>query len=92
MEELTLEKLIELTRTYAGEAEEAALGDDIIDVLFEQLGYDSVALLEVLSQIKHRYGLDLSDETVGRQRTPRDVLATVNEAIRNSRAATVLSQ
>ncbi|WP_369395553.1 methyltransferase (plasmid) [Streptomyces sp. CG1] len=81
MKELTLEKLIDLTRTHAGEAEEGALDGDVIDVLFTNLGYDSVALLEVVGQIKHQYGIDLSDETVGEMRTPRQVLDKVNEVI-----------
>jgi len=55
MPKLTLEKLVDLTRTYAGEAEGGALDGDIIDVLFTNLGYDSVAVLEVIRQIKHEF-------------------------------------
>lgn len=84
MRELTLTELIDVTKTYAGEAEEGALDDDIIDVLFENLGYDSVALLEVISQIKHQFGIDLSEESVGRLKTPRQVLDAVNAVIRSS--------
>ncbi|CDR06327.1 methyltransferase [Streptomyces iranensis] len=54
---------------------------DVIDVLFGNLGYDSVALLEVLSQIRNQYGIDLADEVVGTSKSPRDVLNAVNAAI-----------
>ncbi|MGW4826636.1 acyl carrier protein [Amycolatopsis japonica] len=83
MRELTLTELIDVTKTYAGEVEEGALDEDIIDVLFENLGYDSVALLEVISQIKHQFGIDLSEESVGRLKTPRQVLDAVNAVIRS---------
>ncbi|GAA3081897.1 acyl carrier protein [Streptomyces olivoverticillatus] len=83
MREFTLEDLVDLTRTYAGEAEEGALDGDIVDVLFTHLGYDSVALMEVLSHIKHEYGIDLADEAVGALKTPRAVIEKVNEVIRS---------
>jgi act minimal PKS acyl carrier protein len=82
MEELTLARLVELTRVYAGESEEGALDGDVIDVVFGNLGYDSVALLEVMSQIKHQYGIDLADDTVGTAKTLRQVLEKVNQVIR----------
>jgi minimal PKS acyl carrier protein len=82
VEEMTLQRLIDLTRTHAGEHEEGALDGDVIDVLFGNLGYDSVALLEVMSQIRHQYGIDLADDTVGTARTPRQVLEKVNQVIR----------
>jgi minimal PKS acyl carrier protein len=82
VEELTLARLIELTRTHAGEYEQGALDGDVIDVLFGNLGYDSVALLEVMSQIRHQYGIDLADDTVGTAKTPRQVLEEVNQVIR----------
>lgn len=81
MEELTLAELVRVTRSRAGEAEDGVLNGDILDVLFEQLGYDSVALLEVLSEINHEYGLDLSEQTVASLKTPRAVLDTVNRII-----------
>lgn len=81
MSQMTLEELIDITRAQAGEAEQGMLDGDVIDVLFEYLGYDSVALLEVVSEIKHRFGVDLSDEAVGSARTPRKLLALINQAI-----------
>jgi act minimal PKS acyl carrier protein len=81
--EFTLEDLVDLTRTHAGEAEEGVLDGDIVDVLFTHLGYDSVALMEVLSQIKHQFGIDLADDAVEGMRTPRAVIEKVNEVIRS---------
>lgn len=81
MEELTLDEFIGLVETHAGEPDEGNLDDSVIDVLFEQLGYDSVRLLEVLSQIKNRYGLDLSEEILSETKTLRQTLDKINELI-----------
>ncbi|MDP4503525.1 MULTISPECIES: acyl carrier protein [unclassified Nonomuraea] len=81
MREFTLAEFIELMETHAGEPDEGRLDDTVIDVLFEQLGYDSVALLEVLSQIKHQYGIDLAEEILGDVKTPRQALDKINELI-----------
>lgn len=83
MQEFTLQELFELTRDRAGEPEDRELDADVVDVVFERLGYDSVALLEVLSEIRHRFGIELADETMHRRRTPREVLDAVNVVIRN---------
>ncbi|MER7770495.1 acyl carrier protein [Kitasatospora sp. NPDC096140] len=72
---------MDLTRTHAGESEEGALDGDIVDVLFTHLGYDSVALMEVLGQIKYQYGIDLAEDAVTALRTPRAVIEMVNAVI-----------
>ncbi|GAA0941698.1 hypothetical protein GCM10009560_53860 [Nonomuraea longicatena] len=74
-------EFIELLETHAGEPDEGRLDDSVVDVLFEQLGYDSVALLEVLSQIRHQYGIDLAEEILADMKTPRQALHTINELI-----------
>lgn len=81
MEELTLDELIRLIETHAGEPDEGSLDVSVVDVLFEQLGYDSIRLLEVISQIKNRYGLDLSEEILSEMRTPRQALDKINALI-----------
>lgn len=81
MEELTLDELIRLIETHAGEPDEGELDVNVVDVLFEQLGYDSIRLLEVISQIKNRYGLDLSEEILSEMKTPRQTLDKINELI-----------
>lgn len=81
MQEFTLEDLVNLTRAHAGESEEGVLNGDIVDVLFTHLGYDSVALMEILSQIKHQYGINLADDAVEGLRTPRAIIEKVNAVI-----------
>ncbi|WP_340377086.1 methyltransferase [Streptomyces sp. SS7] len=83
MQEFTLEELVELIEAHAGEPDEGELDVSVVDVLFQELGYDSVQLLEVVSQIKARYGLDLAEGILAEMRTPRQVLDTINELLRS---------
>jgi len=82
MQEFSLEELIELIETHAGEPDEGELDVSVVDVLFQELGYDSVQLLEVISHIKARYGLDLAEGTLAELRTPRQILDTINDLLR----------
>jgi act minimal PKS acyl carrier protein len=80
MEKLTLTELTTILRECAGSDEAVDLGGDIHDTHFVDLGYDSVALLEVASRIQQRYGVRLSDEVVGEIRTPRQFIEVVDSA------------
>jgi act minimal PKS acyl carrier protein len=79
MQVLTLDALRQLLRKSAGEAEDVDLDGDIAGIPFEELGYDSIALLETAAAIERDYGITLSDETVGKAETPGTLLALVNE-------------
>jgi act minimal PKS acyl carrier protein len=84
MSELTLSELMEILRESAGAddlgqgvEDSAAYGD----VSFDDLGYDSLALLETLSRVERRYGLQLSDDVVDTTQTPNWMLGQVNAAV-----------
>ncbi len=66
MSTLTMTDLTKLLRACAGDAEHA------------DLGYDSLALLELSGQIKQRYGVALPDDAARVTATPRQFLALVN--------------
>ncbi|MFJ9084293.1 MULTISPECIES: acyl carrier protein [unclassified Streptomyces] len=65
----------------AGEAEGTRLGSDTLDIPFEELGYDSLALMETAAAIQEEYGIVLPDEDVSEARTPRRLLGLVNGAV-----------
>ncbi len=81
MRELTLADLIEIMREAAGEDESVNLDGDILDSAFDDLGYDSLAVLETASRIERKYGVSLSDDTVQEAKTPRILLDLVNQAL-----------
>ena len=79
--EFTLDRLRGMLRTVAGDEENANLDADILDMCFEDLGYDSIAMLEASRCIELEYGIVLADSTVTDAETPRALLAIVNEGL-----------
>ncbi len=68
----TIDDLRRFLRECSGET--AGLDGDILDVPFEELGYDSLALLEVISRVEDEFGIRVPDEAAQHCRTPRAVL------------------
>ncbi|MFI6490861.1 acyl carrier protein [Streptomyces sp. NPDC050564] len=61
-----------------GAGGENELMGDIQDVAFEDLGYDSLALLETGIRIGREYGLEFEDTAFVDVDTPRDLVGVVN--------------
>lgn len=78
MSVMTLADLARILRESAGEEESVDLDGDVADTSFTDLGYDSLALLQVVGQIQREYGITLPDEAVAHAETPGDLLALVN--------------
>ncbi|WP_328298716.1 acyl carrier protein [Streptomyces sp. NBC_00435] len=87
MAEMTLEVLTGLLRECAGEDESVDLSGDVLDTPFDDLGYDSLAVLQTTGRIEREYGISLSDDTAAEASTPRLLLAFVNEALAGVQAA-----
>lgn len=62
----------------AGEAETVELVPEIMDADLYDLGYDSLALMEVAARIQQRYAVEISDDEVTALRTFRLLLDRVN--------------
>ncbi|MEE3921343.1 phosphopantetheine-binding protein [Micromonospora sp. BRA006-A] len=56
MAELTVPELMRVMRECAGEDESVTFADDVGGADFADLGYDSLAVLEVTSRLSHDYG------------------------------------
>jgi minimal PKS acyl carrier protein len=74
--QFTLDDLKTILRAGAGESVD--LDGDILDTHFEQLGYDSLALLETGSRIERGYGIALDDAVLAQVDTPRALVSVVN--------------
>ncbi|MGW0534439.1 acyl carrier protein [Streptomyces sp. NPDC003032] len=81
MTEMTLEQLTGVLRECAGEDETVDLGGDVLDTSFDELGYDSLAVLQTTGRIERDYGIQLSDDTVAEASTPRLLLEFINAAL-----------
>jgi act minimal PKS acyl carrier protein len=78
---MTMNELCEILIECAGEDEAAALRGDIAEVEFDELGYDSLALMETAARIKQRFGVSIPDERIAELSTPASVLDVVNAAL-----------
>ena len=66
----------------AGEADGVVLGADTLDMTFDDLGYESIALLETGSRIEREFDVRLSDEEVLNAQTPGGLIDAVNARLR----------
>ncbi|MGQ4730225.1 MULTISPECIES: acyl carrier protein [Streptomyces] len=81
MAQLTLDALRTILIACAGEDDGIDLSGDILDVTFEDLGYDSLALMESASRIEREFGVSLSDDDIDETLTPRRLLDLVNVTV-----------
>ncbi|MFF1920171.1 acyl carrier protein [Streptomyces sp. NPDC058221] len=78
--EFTIDDLRRILREGAGTEEGVDLDADILDTEFEQLGYESLALLETCGRIEREYGVRLDDDALA-ARTPRALLGLVHDQL-----------
>lgn len=76
--QFTLDDLKRILREGAGTAEGVDLDGDIATTEFEDLGYESLALLETSGRIEREYGVILDEDVVTSARTPQAFVDAVN--------------
>jgi act minimal PKS acyl carrier protein len=79
MSKFTLTDLYEVMRASTGVDEGVDLDDGSADVDFAELGYDSLAVLELASQVQRQFGVPIPDDVVPEMRTPRLAVELVNQ-------------
>ncbi|MBT2493442.1 acyl carrier protein [Streptomyces sp. ISL-96] len=87
MQQLDITTLIALLRSSAGDSETHNLDGDVLDIAFAELGYDSLALLQVTGTIERDSGVALDEEALDEAQTPRQYLKTVNRVLASRAAA-----
>ncbi len=80
--QFTIEDLRRILLEGAGEAEGVDLHGEILDVRFDDLGYESLALLETSGRIEREYGITLEDTAVTDAGTPRALIDVINANLR----------
>ncbi|MER7466232.1 acyl carrier protein [Streptomyces sp. NPDC097981] len=82
MRHLELTDLTRLLRECAGADEGVDMGgDNVLDTLFLDLGYDSLALLQTTGRIEREYEITLDEEAIDEAETPRKYLELVNRVL-----------
>ncbi|GAA3990711.1 acyl carrier protein [Thermobifida alba] len=84
MTELTLDHLIQIMRECAGEDTDAALGADSAHVDFDELGYDSLAVMEAAARLERDLGIALPEEEIAEVRTLAAFVALANRRLTES--------
>ncbi|CAL9620022.1 Actinorhodin polyketide synthase acyl carrier protein [Streptomyces sp. enrichment culture] len=80
--EFTIADLKRILLEGAGAEEGVDLDGDILDTDFEELGYESLALLETGGRIEREYGISLDDDIFTDHRTPRALVDAINGYLR----------
>jgi act minimal PKS acyl carrier protein len=78
MSAFTMDDLRRVMKAAVGVDDSVDLEADILDVGFTELGYDSLAMLEIASKIEKEFPARLPDDAVGDLRTPRLLVDHVN--------------
>jgi act minimal PKS acyl carrier protein len=78
---MTVDDIRRILTDCAGEDETMGLRGEILDVAFADLGYDSLALLEMAARIDQEFGVSIPDEQIVGLHTPRAVLDVVGQAL-----------
>lgn len=78
IEALSLDDLRSILVGSAGVSQGVDLEGDFADTAFADLGYDSVAVLELAAQLSSRYGVAIDDEALFEARTPGALLELAN--------------
>lgn len=75
---MTIDDLVRILAECAGAADGVQPGDDVTDMPFEELGYDSLALIETAARIEQDYGVEVPEDDLAGLQTPRALLDAVN--------------
>ncbi|MFF3691019.1 phosphopantetheine-binding protein [Streptomyces sp. NPDC002187] len=76
-----MRELSAMFREVAGVEESLEPGAGLQDVPFIELGYDSLALLQVVGSLERSYGVEFDDEKIAELETPRQLLKAVQDQL-----------
>jgi act minimal PKS acyl carrier protein len=78
MRKLTVEELKKIMRQCAGDDGGSAMDGDITDIGFDELGYDSLALLETAGYVQRAYGVTFAGDGLAEVNTPGEFVRSIN--------------
>lgn len=78
MSTITVADLREILSASVGVEDDVYFDGDHLHVDFAELGYDSLALLELASQVQRKYGVPIPDEAIREMSTPQAAVDYIN--------------
>jgi act minimal PKS acyl carrier protein len=73
----TIDDLILIMKRVGGAADDVDLNGDVADVALADLGFDSLAILEIQSQIEVQHQMSLPDNAIVTTSTPREAAVAI---------------
>lgn len=80
-EPMTIDELHGILVSCAGGGEFTEVPDDLADIPLDNLGYDSLALIETATRLKVEHGVVVPDEQITEVVTLGELLRLVNDRI-----------
>lgn len=77
MPQFSVEDIKRILKQCAGEPESVSLDDDIRDVPFTEMGYDSLARMEMAAKIEQEFQVVIPDDMMDELSTPSAVVRYV---------------
>ncbi|GAB3440663.1 acyl carrier protein [Actinophytocola sediminis] len=78
MSPFTVAELGDTIATCLGTDSGTAITESTVDVSFAELGYDSLAVYELMTRLQDDVGIEVSDDDIDTLTTPRLVIEFVN--------------
>lgn len=79
MREFTFSDLRRLIRECSGDTDSDTLDGDIQTIPFQDMGYDSLVMLETATKLNQEFGIMLPDDLVFELSTPQDFVDAVRQ-------------
>jgi acyl carrier protein len=87
MSSFTANDLMRILRSCGGDGDVTGLDGPALDTPITDLGYDSLAMLEVASIVQREYGVPIPDEALSYMTTPRTTIEYLNGRLVQASAA-----
>jgi act minimal PKS acyl carrier protein len=81
MSKVTIDDVRRILIACAGDIEVSELRGDIAALEFDDLGYDSLALLETAARIEQEFGVRIPEEQITELKTPLELRDLVNTTL-----------
>lgn len=78
MSKITIDDVRRILIACAGDIGASELSGDVAVLKFDDLGYDSLALMETAARIEQEFGARIPEEQVTEVQTPQELLDLVN--------------
>lgn len=81
MNKITIDDVRRILIACAGDAGNSELHGEISTVEFEDLGYDSLALMETATRMEEEFGVRIPEEQITEIKTPQQLLNLANTGL-----------